>query len=252
MAPVALLSVLVLLISLVLTMAGLGGGLVFSPLFVLLDMGKSQAASAALFLNGIAAVSASYTYLRRGMVDFSVSLPLIVTSTLAAPAGAWLNRQVDTRVFLLVMAAIVLLAALRMLLVKNSGADTGRDAGTAARIVYGASFGLGIGVAAGLLGIGGGVFVVPLLIFVLGMPAKTAAASSIFIVCFSSFSGFLGHAVLIDLDWSFLLPAGAACVIGGQIGSRLMASRLRGRTVRLIFAVVLLLLCAKLLQRALF
>jgi hypothetical protein len=251
MASSALLPGLILLVSLVLTMAGLGGGLVFSPLFVLLDMGKSQAASAALFLNGIAAASASYTYLRRGMVDFPVSLPLIISSTLAAPVGAWLNRQVDTRVFLLVMAAIVLLAALRMLLVKKSDARE-KEIGSAARVAYGTVFGLAIGAAAGLLGIGGGVFVVPLLIFVLGMPAKTAAASSIFIVCFSSLSGFLGHAALIDLDWSFLLPAGAACVVGGQIGSRLMASRLRGRTVRLIFAVVLLLLCAKLLQRALF
>ena len=49
-------------ISFVLTMVGLGGGLIFSPLFVILGFAKSDAASASLFLNLVAAASAAYTY----------------------------------------------------------------------------------------------------------------------------------------------------------------------------------------------
>jgi uncharacterized membrane protein YfcA len=52
---------------------------------------------------------------------------------------------------------------------------------------------------AGLLGIGGGVFIVPLLIYVLRMPTKTSAATSIFIVVFSSFSGFIAHISLASV-----------------------------------------------------
>jgi len=62
----------IFLISLVLTMVGLGGGLIFSPLFVLLGFAKAEAASASLFLNLIAAASAAYTYSRKKMVDFSL------------------------------------------------------------------------------------------------------------------------------------------------------------------------------------
>ncbi len=72
MSASALLIAAVFSISLVLTMVGLGGGLLFSPLFVLLGLAKSQAASASLFLNLAAAASAAYTYARRNMVDFSL------------------------------------------------------------------------------------------------------------------------------------------------------------------------------------
>ena len=58
----AILITAIFLISLVLTMVGLGGGLIFSPLFVILGFAKSEAASASLFLNLIAAASAAYTY----------------------------------------------------------------------------------------------------------------------------------------------------------------------------------------------
>jgi uncharacterized membrane protein YfcA len=69
----------IFLISLVLKMVGLGGGLIFSPLFVILGFAKAEAASASLFLNLIAAGSAAYTYARKKMVDFSLSIPLIIS-----------------------------------------------------------------------------------------------------------------------------------------------------------------------------
>ena len=65
MTASALLIVAIFIISLVLTMVGLGGGLIFSPLFVILGFAKSEAASASLFLNLIAAASAAYTYSRK-------------------------------------------------------------------------------------------------------------------------------------------------------------------------------------------
>ena len=71
----------IFIISFVLTMVGLGGGLIFSPLFVILGFGKSEAASVSLFLNLIAAASAAYTYSRKKMVDFSLSVQLIISSS---------------------------------------------------------------------------------------------------------------------------------------------------------------------------
>lgn len=61
----------IFLISFVMTMVGLGEGLIFSPLFVILGFAKSQAASISLFLNLIAAASAAFAYARKKMVDFS-------------------------------------------------------------------------------------------------------------------------------------------------------------------------------------
>ena len=103
-----------------------------------------------------------------------------------------------------------------------------------------------------MLGIGGGVFIVPLLIYALKTPIKIAAASSTFIVCFSSLTGFLGYASLQALDWRFILPAALACLAGGQAGSRLMSARMKGRSIRTIFSLVLFALCAKLLHQCFF
>jgi len=240
---------IIFLSSFILTMVGLGGGLIFSPLFVLLDFPKNVAVSASLFLNGIAAASAAYIYIKKKMVDFSISLPLIITSSLGAPLGALTTHRIHLRLFMGIMALVIFLAALRMLFSKQLKS---RKEGSSrlTRIIAGGLIGLVIGFIAGLLGIGGGVFIVPLLIYFLGIPTKSAAATSIFIVCFSSFVGFATHASIGAIDWKFILPAALFSFAGGQIGSWIMSEKLKGRTIRIIFGVVLLLFSAKLILRA--
>jgi uncharacterized protein len=241
----------IFLISLVLTMVGLGGGLIFSPLFVILGFAKTEAASASLFLNLIAAASAAYTYSRRKMVDFSLSIPLIVASSLAAPIGSFLNVRIDLKPFLIIMSVVLAMAGVRMLMsppveVESTGLTPLK------KMSGGVIIGACIGFIGGLLGIGGGVFVVPLLIYLLKTPTKIAAASSTFIVCFSSLTGFLGYASMGRIDWSFVLPAAAASLAGGQAGARIMTSHLKGKSIRVIFSALLFLLCIKLLHRSLF
>ena len=249
--PLVLLLAIIFFASFILTMVGLGGGLVFSPLFVLLKFSVSTAVSASLFLNGIAAISAAITYFRKKMVDVKVGLPLLITSTLTAPFGAMVTSRINIRVFTSILAVVIFVAALRMLFSKKTESEE-MDVSPARRIIGGGSIGLVIGFMAGLLGIGGGIFIVPLLIYVLKVPTKTAAATTIFIVVFSSFSGFITHISLADTDWRFILTAAIFSFAGGQLGSRIMAEKLKGRTVRRIFGVVLLLFVFKLIQRSFF
>jgi len=234
--------------SLVLTMVGLGGGLIFSPLFILLSFPVSTAVSASLFLNGIAAISAAITYFRRKMVDVHIGVPLIISSSLAAPVGAYTTSRVDIRIFTAVLAGVILLAAFRMLF-SGKVESEGKQISSGRRVIGGGIIGLVIGFMAGLLGIGGGVFIVPLLIYFLKVPTKIAAATSIFIVVFSSFSAFVTHISLADTNWKFILLAALFSFTGGQVGSRIMAEKLRGRTVRRIFGLVLLVFALKLIQR---
>lgn len=243
-----LLVVAIFFISLVLTMVGLGGGLIFSPLFVILGFAKAEAASASLFLNLIAAASAAYTYSRKKMVDYSLSIPLIISSSLAAPIGSYLNIQIDPKPFLIIMAVVLFMAGCRMLM-SPAGEVATSDMGSSKKIIGGIGIGACIGLMGGLLGIGGGVFVVPLLIYVLKTPTKIAAASSTFIVCFSSLTGFLGYASMQKIDWLFILPAAVASFAGGQAGARIMSSKLKGKSIRVIFSIILFVLCAKLLHQ---
>ena len=232
-------------------MVGLGGGLIFSPLFVILGFAKSEAASASLFLNLIAAASAAYTYSRKKMVDFSLAIPLIISSSLAAPIGSYLNVRIDVKPFLIILAGVLALAGLRMLMSPSDDVEV-VTVGASKKIIGGIGIGAAIGVMGGLLGIGGGVFIVPLLIYVMKTPTKIAAASSTFIVCFSSLTGFLGYVSMEKTNWLFILPAAVASFAGGQAGARIMSASLKGKSIRVIFSIILFVLCAKLLHQSVF
>lgn len=229
-------------------MVGLGGGLIFSPLFILLQLPVQTAVSASLFLNGIAALSAAVTYFQKKMVDVKIGVPLIISSSLFAPLGAYATSKVNLRLFTATLAAVILLAAVRMIFSKKAESE-GREIATAQRIICGGVIGMIIGFVAGLLGIGGGVFIVPLLIYILRVPTKTAAATSIFIVVFSSFSGFISHISIARPDWKFILTAALFSFAGGQVGSRIMAEKLKGPAIRKIFGGILLVFVLKLVQR---
>lgn len=247
--PFIILIPIIFLASFILTMVGLGGGLIFSPLFVLLDFPVTEAVSASLFLNGAAAVSASINYLSKKMVDIKIALPLMICSVLSAPLGALLTSRMNIRSFTAVLALIILGASVRMLF-SGKKETIGGEVTAFRRIIGGGCIGIVVGILAGLLGIGGGVFIVPLLIYTLKVSTKTAAATSMFMVVFSSFSGFVAHMSRGDMDWGFILPAAVASIVAGQIGSRIMVEKLRGETIRRIFGVVLLLFALKLIHRA--
>jgi hypothetical protein len=147
------------------------------------------------------------------------------------------------------MSIVLALAGVRMFM--SPAADSGsHELSPAKKMTGGIVIGACIGLMGGLLGIGGGVFVVPLLIYVLKTPTKIAAASSTFIVCFSSLTGFMGYASMSEINWKFMLPAAIISFLGGQAGARVMSSRLKGKSIRMIFSVILFILCAKLLHQA--
>lgn len=240
---------IIFLISLILTMVGLGGGLFYAPLFILLGFYAPVAVATSLFLNSIAALSAAIIYWRKKMVDLRMGLGLLIASTLTAPIGAYIAPHVNKKLYLFILTGVISVAAVQALTTgKPKPGKFKLSIGSAA--VTGTLIGAGIGLIAGLLGIGGGVFIVPLLIGLAGMDTKRAAATSIFVVTFSSMSGFLAHAGLHDMDWGFTLPAALVCFAGGQVGSRLMSVKLNPMVIKRIFGVILLLFVVKLLQTA--
>lgn len=236
----ALLVTLIFILAFIFSMLGLGGAMVYNPLMVWFGYDfKSVVVPTGLLLNGLTAVSAAWAYYRKGMIDFSVALPLVITSALGAPAGAYFTQFISTNVLLGLFAVAVVFAGGRMLLVsKATDPDTMRGT-PRQRMLWGAGLGFGIGFIAGMLGIGGGFLIVPLLM-AMGYPTKIAAATSAFTVVFSSFTGFLGHLAVGHFDWAFMLTLSVAVVIGSQIGARVMATQMKPRQIKQMFGVVLL------------
>ena len=88
---------------------------------------------------------------------------------------------------------------------------------------------------AGLIGRGGGSFVVPLL-YIAGLDAKMAAATSSLVVTSSGLSSFVSHlATAANPQWTVWITTVLAVLLGSQLGSRLMAGRMKPKVVKQVF-----------------
>ncbi len=234
------------LIALVFSMLGLGGAIIYTPLFFWLGLPLLTAIPMALLLNGITAASASITYLKQRLVITEIAFPIITTSILGALAGSYLAPRVDTRLLIILLSAILFLASIRILFFNSICFASGTT--EKKKILFGACAGFFIGIISSLVGIGGGTFIVPVLL-VIGFETKNAVATSSFIITFISLSGFLGHLGFGEqqMDLKILFYAGAAAFAGAQAGSRVIFRRISGRTINRMFALMLLLVASKLL-----
>jgi uncharacterized protein len=242
----ALTAGLIGVLAFIFSMLGLGGALLYVPLLHWFGFDfKTEAIPTGLLLNGITALSAAIVYFRARMVDVKGSVPLIAASFLGAPVGAYLTGMVPTRVLILLFAVSMLLAGGRMLLTADRP-DKGAMMEARKRYVIMGSGGFLIGLIAGLLGIGGGFLFVPMML-AMGYPTKRAAATSSFVVIFSSFSGFAGHLAEGHFNWPLMLFTTIGVIIGSRIGAMVMQEKMKPKWIKQMFAVVLLGVALKLL-----
>jgi uncharacterized membrane protein YfcA len=227
-----------LVIALVFSMLGMGGSQLYIPILFWLGMDfKAEAIPLGMLLNAANSMSAAITYTREKLVAWRVAIPFSATMIAFAPVGVWLNVQLPVKPLLIFFALFTASAAVLML----SGWRPRRgETSSRSRVALGLTAGSSLGLVAGLIGRGGGSFVVPLL-YITGLEAKTAAATSSFIVTCSGISSFVSHlATAARPQWGVWITCVVAVLIGSQIGSRLMAGRMKSRAVKRIFGWVLL------------
>jgi hypothetical protein len=225
-------------------MLGLGGGMLYVPLFKWLELPlKTVAIPLSLLLNGVTTLSAFLRYWREGLVDFRSGLPVVVAAVLAAPLGASSMAYVPRDALLVLFAVFTAVAGAYSLRAgsKEAGAPPPPDR----RLVIGLSLGAFEGFLGGLLGVGGGFIVAPVLM-ALGFPTKRAVATTSFIVTFASISGFAAHAAAGRLDPTLTLLTVIAAIAGSQLGSWFMARRAKPAWVKRLYGGLLLAVAAKL------
>lgn len=225
-------------ISFVFSMLGMGGSQLYIPILYWMGMDfKTEAIPLGMLLNVVNSGSAAITYGRRKLIAWRVAVPFAVTMIAFAPLGVWLNVQLPVKPLLIFFALFTAAAAILML----SGWKPKRgEMSPRGRVILGLTAGSGLGTVAGMIGRGGGSFIVPLL-YIAGLEAKAAAATSAFVVTCSGLSSFASHlATAAHPQWDVWISTVIAVLLGSQLGSRLMAGRMKSRTVRLVFGWVLL------------
>lgn len=235
-------AVLVFVFSGLMAMAGLGAAFLFVPLFYYLGVPLSEATPAALLLNVVSLVFASVNYWWGGFVNWRVGLPVLLTAVVLSPAGARLTPWVDRRVLLALFAGFLLVAGSLMLFYRARRREEalGRMTESAA----GAGVGSAAGFLGGLLGVGGGNFILPVLTW-MGLDTKVAAGTTATVVVFSSLSGFLGHATLGGLDPAFLVVTATMAGAGSIAGSQLVKTKMSSSQLKKVIGILLLVIAAK-------
>lgn len=223
--------------------AGLGGGSTYLALLALAHVHHESMRVLALALNLIVAGGGCWHYARAGHFRAQLLVPFAITSIPASFAAAMIPLPVV--VFNSLLAASLFLVALRMLFWRVPLLAP-RSVSWALAWRWGPAAGAALGLLAGLVGIGGGIFLGPLLILMGWADGKRAAAVASAFIVVNSIGGLAAHAGRGNLPDPAWWPLAVAVLAGGQIGSRLGALRLSPAAIQRVFGAVVLTVALKL------
>jgi uncharacterized membrane protein YfcA len=242
------------LIGTVASLTGIGGGAVIVPLLTLLYFfDPAVAVGTSLTTIIFTALAATLNYARQKRIQYKTGLVLATTTIPGALLGAYLTTVIPPRQLGLIFGFFLIIVALRMIMSTRSSRKTAivdgekqlfektQDQQTISDriIMRGAALSFFGGLASGLLGIGGGVLIVPIMTFAMSMPIHYATATSMFTMIFTSASGVTQHYLADHIRIEYALPLALGTVLGAQLGAY-TSKKVSGKTLRRVFGIVLI------------
>jgi len=200
--------------------------------------GTSLAAMVPLTIAGVG------TYVAGGHVDWPAAAALTAGALVGAWTGAGLLARVRTRTLTLAFVAALVLSAVRMLL---GGAAVRADGVSLAGAAVLAGVGLLAGVLAGLLGIGGGVIMVPVMTLAFGLPPVVAKGTSLAVIVPTAIVGTWRNARARNVDVRAASIVGVAGSASAAVGG-VVSARLPDTAANVLFGLLLLAISARMLR----
>jgi len=219
---------------------GHGGGTGYLALLALFGIAPVFMKSTALILNVFVSAIAFFSYYKAGFFKWKLILPFLITSIPFAYMGALV--KVNPSVYKIILGVFLLIAVARMLFVPRSI----REISTKVPFLPALGIGAVLGLFSGMIGIGGGIILSPVLILFHWANVKESAAASALFIFLNSLSGLLGLAT----GGFSMEPRIAVWIIvgiaGGIAGSWLGSFRLKSDRLKYMLAAVLLVASIKL------
>lgn len=226
------------------SMAGFGGGSSYLAAMVLLGLPFQSIRPIGLFCNVIVTLSGFRHFYTAGYFKPERALPFVALSVPMAYIG---GRLVLNDAFFRVLLGVSLFSvALRIALPGDSFRSTISISRARAWFV-GLPVGALLGFISGLVGIGGGIFLSPILLLMRWVNAKEAAACASFFILVNSLAGLSAQWSSPAIRPELLILPGLSVFLGGQLGSRLSAYRLPFYALEKVLAVLIFYVSAKLL-----
>lgn len=239
----------VFFVSIIFSMFGQGGGSVYTPILFLLGYATLTSISTSLVLNLITALAASIVYYRSNLIDIRFALWFVPGICLGAFLGGVAAAYINPVLLMWLFVIFLIGAGGRMIYTywekpsPESACPVHYSMGMYALIVV---FSFFVGIISGLLGVGGGLLIVPFLIFLCRYPTKNSAGVVSFIVIFSSLFGVFGHLTSGGFDLPLIIGCAVAVVIGATIGARSMV-KIQSGYIKAGFGVILLMFAIQLI-----
>lgn len=257
-------------------MMGLGGGIVLVPTLLLFHQHTEAFAWAtsevivgiSLFVMIFTALSATFSYSKKGQIDYRTGLLFAVGSIPGGMLGSWLTQYIDGKLFAILFGCLMLILTLFMIFLPSANERTkwlprrlqqklgqgnirvitlaGQTYIYKVPPLFTIFVATGIGIMSGLFGIGGGILIVPMMMILFHIPAHIATATSMFTILFLSMASTSTHVWLGHMVWEYAL----VFVPGAWIGAKLVAKmnqRLSTNALTWIFRILIVLMGLRLI-----
>jgi uncharacterized membrane protein YfcA len=224
------------IVALIYSSVGLGGGSSYTALMAILSFNALAIPMLSLSLNLLVTSISSFNFIRNKHANWHLILPFLVTSIPAAYLGGAL--QLPKMVFYWLLLISLVLVAVRIYLWRDTAMHL--NLSSRGKLLVSLVAGSLLGLVAGIVGIGGGIYLVPLII-ILGLgTAQQAAASGAIFVWLNSAAGLSSRLQYNAIDLTEYLPLIVAVVIGGGLGSYLGSTRFSSKKMEKILGLIVL------------
>ena len=237
-----ILPVFFLFISFIYSSVGLGGGSSYTAILVIMSINYTLIPATSLTLNLVVTFIGMVNFWRKGHGRISLVAPFLITSIpMAYIAGILIFPEI---IFQFILTATLVLVAIRIFIFRDLAIKY--ELSTIQRWILTLCLGIILGFIAGAVGIGGGIYLVPLIIlFGLGTTKEASAAGAMFIWA-NSIAGLIARYQYGTFEINFILPLIIAVIVGGFIGSYYGSVKYDPKTIQkimggiIIFAIILL------------
>ena len=233
-----LLSIGFFVVSTLYSSVGFGGGSSYLALLTLVLVSFFAIRSIALICNLVVVSGSTFLYFKHGHARIKDFLPFVLTSVPMAFIGA--SFRLKEEVFFIILGGALIISSL-FLIWQTSGiklSEPTKVYPTYLSYLIGAA----IGLLSGLVGIGGGIFLAPILNHINWDKSIKIAALASFFILVNSLSGLGGLFVAgtLELPWVETLVLGLTVLLGGQLGVRLSLKKLSAKGIKRITAILVL------------
>lgn len=240
---IAIQCILFFIIATLQAITGLGGGTLYISALTLTDVNYIYIPVIALISNTISSSAATYFFYKKRYLSFNLIKPFLITAIPSAYIGGSIN--ISEKIFSLILLLVMLTVAFKMCFLHTQKTAIDKKPHIILKLFLGAIAGM----LSGIIGIGGAIFLVPMMYYYNLASPKAITASAVLFVLINSSFGLLGHIFkLNDLNFVYMfLPLFLSSFIGGKTGSFLTVKKIPEKNIQTITTAVILAVAVKIL-----